>query len=126
MASGSSASRSSTPVARVGQIIERSIPMSFMSMSRGSGSKKASTEGMPRRCCGSASAPPGGATRAKVGLGMKSLILSLKATFVRLLISTYFTTPSNSGGMNLVRASVFSYMWLSASNTGYGRRRSRR
>ena len=49
---------------------------------------------------------------------MKSLILSLNAIFVRLLISTYLMTPSYSGGMNLVRASVFSYMWLSASNTG--------
>ena len=96
MASGSSANRSSTPVASVGQMSDLSMPMSFMRVSRGSGSKKASTDGMPRRCWGSASDPPGGATRAKVGLGMKSLILSLNATLVRLLISTYLTMPSNS------------------------------
>ena len=49
---------------------------------------------------------------------MKSLILSLNAILVRLLMSTYLTRPSNSLGTNFVRASVFSYMWLSASNTG--------
>ncbi len=40
------------------------------------------------------------------------------AIFVRPLTSTYLINPSYSGGRNFVKASVVSYMWLSASNTG--------
>ena len=55
-----------------------------------------------------------------VGFGMYSLILFLIAIFVRPLISTYLITPAYFGGRYRVKASVASYMWLSASNTGYG------
>ncbi len=40
------------------------------------------------------------------------------AILVRPLTSTYLMSPAYSGGKNFVKASVFSYMWLSASNTG--------
>ena len=66
----------------------------------------------------SSSCAPGGATLLKVGLGMYSLILFLIAIFVRPLISTNLMSPPASAGRYRVKASVFSYMWLSASNTG--------
>ena len=43
---------------------------------------------------------------------------SLTMSFVRLSKSMYLMMPWYSGGRNLVKASVFSYMWLSESNTG--------
>ena len=45
------------------------MPMSFMSARRGSGSKKASTAGSPRRCWGSAAVTPGGRHPGEGGIG---------------------------------------------------------
>ena len=61
---------------------------------------------------------PGAATTEKVGLGMYSLIWPFRAILVRPLTSTYWTSPAYSAGRYLVKASVVSYMWLSASKTG--------
>ena len=41
-----------------------------------------------------------------------------RAIFVRPFTCTYLTSPSYSFGRNFVKASVVSYMWLSASKTG--------
>ena len=64
------------------------------------------------------SCAPGAATLANVGLGMYSLIRPLTAILVRPSTSTYLMRPSYSDGRYLVKASVVSYMWLSASKTG--------
>jgi hypothetical protein len=60
-----------------------------------------------------------------VGFGMYSLITFRSAIFVRPLTWTYFTRPVYSAGRCLVNASVVSYMWLSASNTGKSSRRDK-
>ena len=78
--------RSSSALASVGHSSVRSMPISFISSRRGSGSKKASTLGIatifpkPAPAPGrlkpsppwvmSIPAPPGTATRLKVGFGM--------------------------------------------------------
>ena len=49
---------------------------------------------------------------------MYSLIWPLTAILVRPLTWTYWISPSYFGSRNLVKASVVSYMWLSASKTG--------
>ena len=95
-----------------------SMPNSCISLYRGSTSKNASRPAIERRSSGSSCWPPGGATRRKVGFGMARLIRSLTASFVRRSYSMYLTMPSYSGGRNFVKASGFSYMWLSASKTG--------
>src|SRR4051812_32699057 len=135
VASGSSESRSSSRLASVGHISARSMLSSSMSFTRGSGSKNASgasmylgggatsmspgfvfDDGFLAR--NSSSCAPGGATLWNVGFGMYSLILLFSAIFVRPFTSTYLMRPSYSFGRWRVNASVFSYMWLSASNTG--------
>src|SRR5215213_1811763 len=80
---------------------------------------------MERRFSGSSSWPPGTATRAKVGLGIARSMRSFTTRRVRLPSWMYLTRPSYSLGMNFVNESVFSYMWLSTSNTGYSSWRSR-
>src|ERR1700735_3727727 len=51
---------------------------------------------------------------------MYSLICPRTAIFVRPLTSTYWMAPAYFFGRNLVNASLVSYRWLSASNSGYG------
>ena len=100
--SGSSATRSSSTLASVGQSTVRSIPMSFISARRGSGSKNASMPGMalgltPSRMLfplwplfvAVLPQPPGTATRSKVGFGMYWLMWSRIASFLRPSTSTY-------------------------------------
>ncbi len=101
-----------------------------MSARRGSGEKNASGErigspmisrrlfpsGLP--CLKSSSEAPGRPTTLNVGFGMYSEITLRTAIFVRPLTSTYLISPEYSGGRNFVKASVVSYMWLSASKTG--------
>ena len=100
--SGSSATRSSSTLASVGHSTVRSMPMSFISARRGSGSKNAS---MPGIACGLTPSrmllppspllaavlpqPPGCATRANVGFGMYWLMWSRMASFVRPSTSMY-------------------------------------
>ena len=137
VATGSSASRSSSRLASVGHIIARSMLSSSMSITRASGSKNPGQrlDVLRRRLELDVFGPgrrrrvlepelellaPGGATLLNVGFGMYSLILFLIAIFVRPLISTYLITPAYCSGRYRVKASFASYMWLSASNTGYG------
>ena len=49
---------------------------------------------------------------------MYSEITLRMAILSRPLTCTYLIRPSYSGGRNFVKASVISYMWLSASKTG--------
>src|SRR5580693_4202776 len=130
VAMGSSARRSSSKLAKVGHIRARSRPSSSMSARRGAGEKNASGDrigspmisrrlfpsGLP--CLKSSSDAPGRPTTLKVGFGMYSEITLRTAIFVRPLTSTYLISPEYSGGRNFVKASVVSYMWLSASKTG--------
>ena len=108
----------------------RSSPSSSISARRGSGEKNASGErigspmssrrvfpsGLP--CLKSSSDAPGRPTTLNVGFGMYSEITLRTAILVRPLTSTYLINPEYSGGRNFVKASVVSYMWLSASKTG--------
>ena len=110
------------------------MPISFMSSSRGSGSKKASMPGItqhlpPRR-------PSSGRAEAAAALGdvvagaarHRHLAEGRVGDVVADLVpdgelgpavdSTYLMTPSYSRGRNFVSASRFSYRWLSASNVG--------
>src|SRR5260370_40311138 len=66
----------------------------------------------------SSSWAPGGATLLNVGFGMYSLMVFFRAILVRPLTCTYLTSPEWLCGRYLVKASVVSYMWLSASKTG--------
>src|SRR5258708_7243521 len=66
----------------------------------------------------SSSWAPGGATLLNVGFGMYSLMVFFSAILVRPLTCTYLTSPEWLCGRYLVKASVVSYMWLSASKTG--------
>src|SRR6201999_886163 len=61
---------------------------------------------------------PGRPTTLNVGFGMYSEMTLRTAIFVRPLTSTYLISPEYWGGRNFVKASVVSYMWLSASKTG--------
>ena len=82
VAGGSSRSRSSSRLARVGHIRARSTPNSSMRASRGSGSRNAGRAriGLPRisrrvlpsglPCLKYSSCAPGAATTSNVGLGM--------------------------------------------------------
>ena len=130
MAIGSSARRSSNKLASVGHMRARSSPSSSIKARRGSGEKNASGEriGSPissRRVfpsglpfLKSSSDAPGRPTTLNVGLGMYSEMTLRTAILVRPLTSTYLISPEYWGGRNFVKASVVSYMWLSASKTG--------
>ena len=127
---GSIGIRSSKTLANVGHMRARSSPSSSMRARRGSGSKNASGEriGSPmssRRDFSSgfpflknSSEAPGRPTTEKVGFGMYSEITLRMAILSRPFTWTNLTMPSYSFGRNFVKASVRSYMWLSASNTG--------
>jgi hypothetical protein len=104
----------------VGHINARSMPSSSMRAIRGSGALKPGRALMALPMISRRDLPsglpllkysswaPGAATFSKVGLGMYSLIIPLTAIFVRPLTSTYWISPANSGGRNLVNASVVS------------------
>ena len=100
VSSGSSRIRSSTRLARVGNIRARSMPCSSISWSRAAGSRKAGIDrigspkisrrlfpsGLPIRKYSSCA--PGRATTSKVGLGMYSLIWPRTTILVRPRTST--------------------------------------
>ena len=79
-------------------------------------SRRVFPSGLP--CLKSSSDAPGRPTTLNVGFGMYSEITLRTAILVRPLTSTYLISPEYSGGRNFVKASVVSYMWLSASKTG--------
>src|SRR5580698_401707 len=79
-------------------------------------SRRLFPSGLP--CLKSSSEAPGRPTTLNVGFGMYSEITLRTAIFVRPLTSTYLISPEYAGGRNFVKASVVSYMWLSASKTG--------
>ena len=117
-------------------MIARSTPCSSMSARRGSGLKNASGEriGSPRISrrdlpsglpfLKNSSCAPGRATTLNVGFGMYSEITFLMASLSRPLTCTYLIRFLCSLGRKRVNASTCSYMWLSASKTGYSSRRS--